>query len=228
MPRITKIHKFGSNAALAANDDIWSGSNSYPFPAAAAATTAVSGDDEDGGAGTDTGALTIRVEGLDANWNFVSQDITLNGTTVTSAFATPLIRCFRAWVLTVGAGATGTNIGAIDIKHGATIIAQIPAGLGQTQMAIYTVPNDYDIGYIKHWDCTAHGLGATASADFSLQVREFGGAWRQVEKMGLSSGMGGYHQTLTQKIGAKADIRVRCTATTSITSASASFDLELS
>lgn len=222
-----KIHKFGSIAALAATDDIWSGSNSYPFPAAAAATTAISGDDEDGGAGGDTGALTIRVIGLDADYLEVSQDIILNGTTVTAAFTTPLIRCYRAWVLTVGAGATGTNIGAIDIKHGSTIIAQIPVGLGQTQMAIYTVPADYTLAYIKHWDCTAHGLGATASADFSLQVKEFGGAWKQIEKMGISSGMGGYHQTLEQKLGAKADIRIRCTATASITSASASFDIEL-
>ena len=216
-----------------ANEDVWDGTGAYTFPAAAAATLiSSSSTDDDGTPTAGTGALTVRVFGLDANWLEVIQDVTLNGQAGVS-IPTPLIRVYRAYVLTVGTG--GVNAGDIWIGTG-TITAGVPAvkyagiltGLGQTLMAIYSISNARSGANITRWYASCGAVSASF-AEAALQVREFGGAWRTRRMAGIAEG-GGLDETLTNgiTIGAKSDIRVRIvTNGVNNTALQGGFDLEL-
>jgi hypothetical protein len=133
---ISGVNKFGRNAAVAASgtEEIWDGSAAYSFPATALMTRISQTTDQAALRGA-----TVRVQGLDANWAYVSQDATLNAsnTETAVALATPLIRCFRMQLLD-----TTTATSSIRVHNTAESqdYAIITAGENQTLMAIYTVP----------------------------------------------------------------------------------------
>lgn len=138
----TFVDKFGHNPdvdTLTVPEDVWDGGGLYPWPAAAAATTIQSDDPVDDGtpAPGGTGARTVLVQGLDTNLALISETVTLNGVAAV-ALANEYFRVFRAYVVTAGSG--GVNAGNITVQHGATVLAQISIGVGQTLMAIYTTP----------------------------------------------------------------------------------------
>jgi len=60
IPGHSAVNKFGHNGAVAmTGEDVWAGGGDYGFfPTSAVSIDIKSDDDEDGGAGTDTGALT--------------------------------------------------------------------------------------------------------------------------------------------------------------------------
>jgi hypothetical protein len=121
------INKFGYSDAIANLSTIWDGSNIYTYSTSAGAVTVASSSSSDDGA-------VIEVQGLDANYNLVVQDITIDGTG-----ATDLIRVFRARVKTPASGETG-NVGIISVNIGGQLRAKILADKGQTLMAVYTIP----------------------------------------------------------------------------------------
>jgi len=143
------VNKFGHNEAVGTTrEDIVDNGGAYPWPTAAAAVTVSSSSANDTSAGS--GAQTVTVYGLDANYAEIQETFTLNGQTgVTSAQS--FLRVFRLIVNT--AGATGYNEGDIYCGTG-TITTGVPAvvlgrvlfdtgdnrGENQSLMAIYTVP----------------------------------------------------------------------------------------
>lgn len=70
--------------------------------------------------------------------------ITLAGASASAATTTTFIRVNRASVTTTGTY-TGSNVGdiVIETSDGASVLCSIVAGLGQTQVAVYTVPAGY-------------------------------------------------------------------------------------
>lgn len=143
----THINKFGYSDDIANLSTIWDGSNVYTYSTSAGAVTVASSSSDDAGA-------VIEVQGLDADYNLVVQDITIDGTG-----ATNLIRVFRARVKTPATGETG-NVGDISVNIGGQLRAKILAGKGQTLMAIYTIPAG-KTGYL---------LNLTMSVDKSVDV----------------------------------------------------------
>lgn len=211
-PRYGYVDKFGRNADIdTATDpeDVWSAGGLYAFPTAANATTIVSTSVADDGDPAGTGALTVAVQGLDANWLLVNQTATMNGTAAVT-LTTPLIRVFRAFVATAGSG--GTNAGVVTVLHGATVLAQIDASAGQTLMAIYTIPADYHYGAMSSWwSAFEYGVSA-ADTTVAIYQRPFGGAWRIVETAGLSETGSTFLQrifTVPKIFQPKTDILVR-------------------
>ena len=89
--------------------------------------------------GTDNG-VKITVQGLDANYNEQSVEVTLAGAGTATTTET-FIRVFRAFV----SGSTAPA-GTISITNGGTTYAYIN-GDNQTLMALWTVPAGYT-GYI--------------------------------------------------------------------------------
>ena len=154
------INKFGYSDDIANLSTIWDGSNIYTYSTSAGAVTVASSSSDDAGA-------VIEVQGLDASYHLVTQDITIDGTG-----ATNLIRVFRARVKTPASGETG-NVGIISINIGGQLRAKILAGKGQTLMAVYTIPAG-KTGYL---------LNLTMSVDksvdviYKLMAREQGGAF---------------------------------------------------
>jgi len=221
------VRKFGRNPVIdsGTDEDIWDGGGTYTWPAAAAATTIVSAstDDDTGG----TGALTVRVIGLDADYIQISEDVIMDGTgavTLTNQF----LRVFRAYVLTAGSG--GENAGNIQVKHGATVLAQITATFNQTLMAIYTVPaNQTGYGY-KVYASLNKGSGAGSSGNIMFWVREVGGVFRLRFIIGLQTAG---NSQVTQEfkfpvsLAEKTDIYLSASVSANSTDVSAGFDILL-
>ncbi len=207
MPKYT-IRKFGENPNIAIAGtpaDVWDAGGVYTFPLAAAATTIVSDDtnDDDGG----TGANTVTVIGQIAGNVETEETVTMNGTdavTLTNSF----LRVYRAFVATVGSN--NTNVGNIQVKHGATVLAQISADEGQTLMAVYTIPdiaNAFDQGTLKNWWCQASAQTTTVAV-VALQIRKPGEAWLAKDKASVAQG-GSFSNEINEIYPSGTDIRIR-------------------
>lgn len=139
-PNLSGIQKFGYNPDIASTEEvIWNpgGSVTYPTTAAVIEIDSTSADD----ISTGTGARTIELQGLDANYNLQIETVTLDQTDSAGLHGistNTFIRLFRARVATAGSG--GVNAGVITCTIGGNTMAQIPANAGQTLQAIYTVP----------------------------------------------------------------------------------------
>jgi len=150
----TSIHKYGRNGDVGSStfEDIWETGDLYTWPQSASTLYVVSDDPADNPSGN--GAREIFISGLDANWNEISEAVATNGTSNSSATSNSFIRVNRAYVSAVGiyAGTSlGSNIGRVQIKRSADNQTQATIGLetgvntiglGQTQLARYTVPNN--------------------------------------------------------------------------------------
>jgi len=153
------VHKFGANLATPTGErDIWTygatdqGDIDYNWLQSVSAVRIKSG----GNAADDTagaGAQTIVVEGLNANFAEQSSTITTAGTSASSATPETYIRITRASVANVGTY-TGANTGNIVIETtGGTVVGEILAGSGQTQLSMYTVPAGHT-AYLRHAHCS--------------------------------------------------------------------------
>jgi hypothetical protein len=164
---------FGFNTAVTTSETVWSPGGLYTFPAAASVLTVVS-DDADDDAG-DTGALTVTIEGLDANYEPVSATVTMDGTNNVSTTGVSFLRVNRAYVAT--AGSTGTNEGTITIANSApTTLASIAPGAGIAEQCVYTVPAG-KTAYIGSFMISSYNSTAGAGTAGQIFVRPFGGAF---------------------------------------------------
>ena len=171
----------GSATIVHVGRDVWdggvAGADIWVPPTAARIHQIKSSDDEDGGAGTDTGALTLRLFGLDVNYHLAEEDIILNGTTnVPTGRAYTMI--YRKKVLT--AGSEGHNIGIITATADTdgTVTAQVTPEINQTLMAIYQVPANKTAQLIRwNFGLGKKGSAAQTYADGFIMSMDFGGVW---------------------------------------------------
>lgn len=215
----THIHKFGAVPSMSVNTTgtLWDIEDTiYPWASWAAAGT-VTVDR----ASTSDANKQIAIFGLDANYNEVSDIVTLTNATG-NASTQSFIRIYRAFVTE---GST-TNVGQILIKKGGTTVAAITATKGQTLMAIYTVPAGYT-AYMLHGTCSAQ---AGADATGNMFIRYFG---NQAFRTGHSFEVGGdggtynYNFIVPIPIPEKSDIDVRIITRSNNGRFTAAFDLLL-
>ncbi len=167
------VNKFGrANNVDGTPTDIWDRANTvedqdiWVAPTEARIHDIVSSSASDDGSPAGVGARTIRIYGL-TDWDTaeVSEDIVLNGTTdVPTVNAYVII--YRMAVLTKGA--TNVNVGTITAtaQTDGTITAEIYAGQGQTQMAIYGIPSTKN-AYVTAW-WAGLNKGTEGAADIYL------------------------------------------------------------
>ena len=114
-------------------------STDYVFPTVASTMTLVSTVAGD--------TATITITGLDANYNLLTENLVLNGTTG----VTTVNSYFRINNIAVSIGSATNPTGVITLSVSSTVYAQIntqvvngvTTSIGTSQMAIYTVPNGY-------------------------------------------------------------------------------------
>ena len=145
---VSIVHKFGSNHAVGTSLVPIVKGGVLQMPTALTSLEIVSSDntnDKSGG----TGALSVIVEGLGTDWLEVSETVVLNGTTAV-ALTNQYFRVNRMYVTSSGAYANPTTpshnstITLRTASAGATwmiIEAENGFGLGQSQQAIYSVPD---------------------------------------------------------------------------------------
>jgi len=175
-PGITHVNKFGrsTNVDSGVVTDIWDGANAtddvdiWVAPTQARIHTIASTSASDDGDPAGVGARTIRVYYLpDWNTREATEDITLNGVNGVVMSAAAVI-IHRMVVLTKGA--TSVNVGVITATAAVdgTVTAQINAGQGQTQMAIYGVPSVQSAYLTSYYVSMLRASGATAGVDVAL------------------------------------------------------------
>lgn len=228
------VHKFGFNSAVgtAGTDTIWIQDGAYTWPAAASVLKVSSSSaDDDSTPSAGTGALTVTLEGLDANYAEITEDVILNGVTTVNTTLSYL-RLHRMFVATAGTGLT--NAGVIYAFTGAetsgvpdvatTIRSTIAASQGQTLQAFYTVPAGMTAYMTSVNAGSADGTNATT---IELRARTEGGAFRTQEKFVV------FKQTTTLdfpyplKFEAKTDIELRGASAAATPAVNGSFDLLL-
>lgn len=138
IPGWTAFRKFGMNDAVpVGTSEMWPAGVLRTLPTSGGQLSVVSDSAEDG-AGTLTGALTIIVEGLDSDYEEISETITMNGLTPVLSVGTDWFRVNRAYNVT--AGSNEINVGNITISIGGNVQAFIELNQGQTHQTHYTVP----------------------------------------------------------------------------------------
>jgi hypothetical protein len=144
---------------------VWPLPSLITFPESALQMTVSSTSANDTSAGT--GARTVVVQGLDANYNEVSETVTMNGQTAVT-MTTAMLRVNYAYVGTAGSG----NSAAGDIYIGTgTVTAGVPAtaydiikfDYNNTTTGSYTIPAGYT-AYVSQ------GLFSTGQAGGSNAV----------------------------------------------------------
>ena len=221
------IEKFGMNVDVDSNKEtIWDGGEIYSYISTAETVAVTSTAGADSAAGT--GARTVEIQGLDADYNVVLETLTIGGAAGTTEF----IRIFRAKVVT--AGTSGINEGTISVTSSdtSTVLAQIgidgtgsnAAGRGQTFMALYTVPVG-KTAYLTQWTVGCGKQNTDAVATFL--ARPEGGAWNAKDIITVSATTYAKDYKIPLQFTEKTDIEIRAYSTTNNSLVSSTFNLLL-
>ena len=185
---------FGFNADVDTTQvSVWPLPSLITFPAAALQMTVSSTSANDTSAGT--GARTVVVQGLDANYNEVSEIVTMNGQTAVTMTAS-LLRVNYAYVLTAGSG----NSAAGDIYIGTgTVTAGVPAtaydivnfDYNTTITGSYTIPADYT-AYVSQGLFSAGQAGGSNQIQGRLLTRGTDNIRRTAAVTSINNGVADY------------------------------------
>lgn len=219
--------KFGTRSATAANtaSTIWEGPTAlYAYMSTAQQLKVVSTSANDTSAGT--GIRTLKVIGLDSNYDEIEESVTMNGTTQVTT-TNSYLRVFRAYGET--SGSLYTNAGTISVldNAGTTTQAIINPGDGQTLMTMWTVPNGKTAYIVRGGVSTESNKGA----EISLFVRKLDGGilypWLIKYRGYIFSGAVGIPVVIPFEIPEKTDIemRVLTPSAAGTTSTGATFEL---
>lgn len=134
------------------NIPIWEVAGAYTYPASAATMKLVSTVNT----GQDLSGTTILIQGLDSEYNQISETLALTGTTAVDTVKSYL-RINNMSVV------SGVPTGTITLKNaaGSATYAQINPSIGRSQMSIYTVPAGYTF-YLSRIDAYTSANGSTA------------------------------------------------------------------
>jgi hypothetical protein len=172
---------------------VWPLPSLITFPAAALQMTVSSSNANDTSAGT--GARTIVVEGLDANYNEVSETVTLNGQTPVTMTAS-LLRVNYAYVLTAGSGdgAAGDiyiGTGTVTLGVPATVYDVIKFDYNTTITGSFTVPAGYT-AYVSQGLFSAGQAGGSNQVQGRLLTRGTDNIRRTAAVTSINNGVADY------------------------------------
>lgn len=214
----SQIHKFGATPSQSINTTatVWDkGDTLYPWSAFDTAGVLVVAQ-----VGASDNGKTLTVQGLDGDFNLVSENFTLSSSGTVTGTQT-FKRVYRGFLT------DGTNVGQINVSRGGTQVLRILAGAGQTLMAVYTVPAGYT-GYLYHGNCTAQS-GADATGFMYVRYNTVGTTFRVGHTFEISGDGGPYDYKFSfpQELAEKTDIDVRLTTRSNNGRFTAAFDILL-
>jgi len=192
---------YGYSAAVSntAFGPLWEGLTQsgglYPFPSSAAQLTIVSSS------ASDTTALSVQIQGLDANFAPISEVIALNGTSAVTSV--------KSYLRINNVGVTnGANVGTITFKQSTTLLAQINPGLGVSQASIYTVPAGYSLYIMRSYKTANIGFTSGAWINFEVQFNDnVTGAQKIVQEQTFVQQIEIDYTQIPRKITEKTDIQ---------------------
>jgi hypothetical protein len=168
----TAVSVFGYNPDVDTSEEtVWPDGGTIPHPTTASVLSISSSSANDTSAGT--GARTVYVEGLDGDYNVVSETVILNGQTAVSTVEEYLyVNAF--YVITAGSG--GQNAGNINAGTG-TVTAGVPAvlydiiaaGYNNRTTGHYCVPAGYTAYMVEGLFSSGQASGTTSVTGFLKQ-----------------------------------------------------------
>jgi len=207
------IHKFGYSTSIGTSDVlVWDGSETYTYPTTAVPLGVV------GTSTTDNSQITVQ--GVDADYNFVSNIVTLDGTTTVTTSAS-FLRTFRAFVSDDNAPA-----GDVNIRHSGNLVAKIQEGENQTLMATYTVPAGHT-AYLYEIVLGSATEQSNKYVRIRLRAKEDGGVFRTKAKYTLSGQNFEEIFDVPLVFNEKTDIEITAESSSNVQEVSALFDLVL-
>lgn len=191
-------------------ETVWDGGGLYSYIPTATVLKVSSTSTADTSAGT--GARTVHLYGLDADYKEIEEDVTLNGQTAVNTTNT-FIRIFRACVTSAGSG--GENAGTIHAGTG-TVTAGVPANSylqikpsnNQTLMTVWTVPAGHTL-YVMQSDATVATTQTSKYATISLVARPYGEVFQVKERFLVDVASVSIHYDYPLKFEEKTDIEFR-------------------
>ena len=159
------VHKFGSNTDLASSaESIWSAGGLYPWSALDTPVVLylISTSSSD--------TSNIYLEGLDENYLIQKETIVMTG--LVAAVTTKLWSRIYRMKYDDGTQNVGTITGR-TVSGAGTVVAQIDVGIGQTLMAVYTIPADHRAFMVQY----VASSGKNDDANVDMYFRGFGGSF---------------------------------------------------
>lgn len=150
----------GRSSTITAGADVWEGGTGiYPLLANASQLEILSSSASDAAAGT--GARTFMIQGLDANFNQISENITLNGVTPVVT-VNSYLRVNRLLIQTAGSGQVNAGTVTLRVAGGGTSQSVVAAGVGLAKTGVYTVPQGFTLLLTEmEFDVTGGGTANT-------------------------------------------------------------------
>ena len=167
----TAVRRFGRNPDVAATPETLSAiSTLMYYPPAAEILKIRSDDADDDGAPVDTGARTVWIQGLNDDYEIITDTITMNGTTAVDSNVA-FLRVFKAMVLTTGASLSNEGTITVYGNDNASKILAISETKNESHEATYTVP----AGQTMYVSYLVMSEASNKGSTFGLHMRPFGG-----------------------------------------------------
>lgn len=175
---------------------VWENATAYTYPAAATQMHL---------AGSNGDTASIVIQGLDANYNMISETAVLNGTTAVTTVKSYL----RINSLRVSVGSATNPAGVVTLKDltDTIIYAQINTGVGRSQAAIYTVPAGYTF-YLSRIDINT-SLNGSNFATYQNKTVDVNGVVQLTQQAPFAIN---YHtqRVMPRPFLEKTDIQLQC------------------
>ena len=206
------LFKFGFNPDVDDSlETIWAEGGLYSYLSAATVLKVSSSSANDTSAGT--GARTVELFGLDADYDEINETVILSGQTAVNTTQS-FLRVNRMIVRSAGTG--GTNAGVIYAGTGtvtsgvpANKYATVSAGDGQSLMALWTVPRGYT-AYVTQTDITVATTQNNKYATVPFLARPFGEVFQVKDQFEKSESGHNQVYTFPLKFEEKTDLEMRC------------------
>ena len=206
-------YKFGYSGNIATSEvTIWPDTSLYVFPVTAVTmnVSSTSNTDQTGGGG----ATAVHIEGLDANYDEITEFVNTAGVAGVSTNQ-QFLRINRVHV--TNAEANATNAGDIYVGTGAItsgvpdiFYANVEAGEAQTLQAVFTIPSNKTV-FIT--GITASQGKSGNDAIFRFKQRNIGGVFRLLDKFVLQQNSLTIPHSPPVKIEEKTDLMATAIAT---------------
>ena len=210
------VFKFGYNPDIDGTEEtIWDVGGIYAYPSSAVVMTVTT----DAGTPANDNGVTVIIEGLDGDFNEISDEVTLAGAGTATTTKT-FFRVNRAYV-----SGSQEPTGNLNITNGGTTYARITVEENQTLMAMWTVPAGYT-GFLDHVNIATGTTNANQYITAQIVQRQLGGVFRVMMKQTLGSG--GVADFLIRYpilVPEKTDIEVRAVSSGSNNLISANFSM---
>jgi hypothetical protein len=217
VPGCKAVQKFGRNDDIdsaSGFEDIWAGGGTRAYLSSAETMDVVSDSANDTSAGT--GTQTVVIEGLNSDYEEISETVTMNGVSAVTT-SNSFLRVHRMYA--AASGSVGTNDGQITAdpttSGSGSRQALIAAGDGQTLISHYTVPANYDGFIVGGQISISSSVGGTGVKEAICQFmrRDLNGSWRLQQQMGARIDGAGttadINFTVPISMGEKTDLRWR-------------------